>query len=1709
MNNCDIGRRIINWRAFCLVLILLTNLQFAKAQVGSTYAFTQSTDTYTAITGGTTLGTATNDDHVFNNSTAGAISSTTSTGFAIGFNFVYNGVTYNKFAVNTNGWIILGTGTFTIDQTIFAISDIDGPVIAGMSMDLVGKTGAALSYSSTGTAPDRKLVVQWKGYSKYTFDGNTSDVNFQIVLHETSNSIDIIYGSVSTPEEVASTAQVGIKTGLDITQINNRTGITGWGTTTQGVNADDFITFDTVSVPESGLTFSWAPIACTGTPTAGTIDGFTDRSACLTGTPDSISVTGANPLYTGITYQWEQSTDAGANWANAVGGTGATTATYAPPTFAGTEIQYRLTVTCANGGGTASSDAVTLNPPGIPASQATDLTLAGGSYTDATLSWANGSGSRRVVYLSTAPITDPVSGSGLPAVNDDYEYGGTGQQLVYEGTDSSISITGLTCGTTYYAKVFEYTRCGSGPYDMFFNITSGTNALTFTSPLEVALPVTNTFANYDSYNLGNVATGWFESYIETDSGDVPGTANPIGIDSAWVNGTLGSTPTAKINLYSDYYNDWIISPKMAIAADSRVRFKAAITDYDSSSADDDGMDPDDEVKLLITTDCGATWAELYTFNAANTATLTNALQDFSVLLPASYVGETVQVAFQATDGPVDDGADYDFHIANVVIEAVPNCENPMVAATTNITKDTATINWNVPATGIPTGYEYVVSETNTTPVVAGTPGTGTTLTADVTGLNPLTTYYVFVRTVCGGDFSDWSASGTFTTLCNYGTVTANTPASRCGAGEITLGAEASAGSEIQWFDTLTGGTMVGSGEELTTSVNATTTFYATSATIGAGMATVGTGGGQTDDTEVLTAFCNRYSGYKMQIVYTAAELNSAGLFAGNITSLAFNISSLGDSATNSGFTVKMGASANAVISSADFVTTGLSTVYGPATYTHTASGWQNITFTTPYAWDGTSNILVQVSHNGANLSDNAVTYYTETAGATILYSTGSTSTDGNLDNRRLDIMFGGQAACRSPRTAVIATIDTPPALTLSENPAAICIGETTAVVEIATGAEDYDTYVWTPAEGVSGDAVAGWTFNPSVTTTYTLQASQTDGSLCNAAPISVIVSVNALPSAGITVPAAYTICQGSSQALTLTNGATGAATIGTGSVAPGTLSYPNPFSAYYGGAKTQILFTAQELTAQGLLPGSTINKLSFQFNASAAFTLNDLRIKIGTTTNQNTDGGLVSSALLTTVYNANYTPTAGTAGLVAFTLTTPYTWNGGNVIVEIAHNQGNSGNGAGTTTRTTQTSFNSVYTAAKDNVTPAGVTSFDSAIDFGVDIASNLRPNVVFGYTTNNTFAWSPVTNLYTDAAATTAYTGQSVATVYTKPGEDVTYTATIASPAGCEITKQVAITVTITPAPEVADDSQEFCEAGTVADLLPADATIKWYSANTGGTALAATTALEDGVMYYASQTANGCESMTRTGVTAVIHTVVADAPENVNVCSSYELPALTNGAYFTEANGQGTEVAVGTAITETTTLYVFAQVGEDVVCTDENTFIVTVANVPGVEGAATQTINGDVAADATIADLIVTTVTNGTVTWYATEADAMAGTNPLSTDTQLTQGATYYAVQTVGECSSADVLAVTVDIVLGRDGFDIKAFIYHPNPVKNILNISYSSDITSVTVFNLLGQQVITLNPNNTEVKVDMSSLADAPYVVNVTSGNSVKTIKIVKRQ
>ncbi len=83
----------------------------------------------------------------------------------------------------------------------------------------------------------------------------------------------------------------------------------------------------------------------------------------------------------------------------------------------------------------------------------------------------------------------------------------------------------------------------------------------------------------------------------------------------------------------------------------------------------------------------------------------------------------------------------------------------------------------------------------------------------------------------------------------------------------------------------------------------------------------------------------------------------------------------------------------------------------------------------------------------------------------------------------------------------------------------------------------------------------------------------------------------------------------------------------------------------------------------------------------------------------------------------------------------------------------------------------------------------------------------------------------------------------------------------------------------------------------------------------------------------------------------------------------------------------------------------------------------------------------------------------------------------------------------------------VVATDTFSTVNFKFGPNPIKDILNLSFDKNITNVTVINLLGQEVLSSKLDAQEAKINMLTLTSGAYMVKVTADNEVKTIKVIK--
>ncbi|MEM7187839.1 MAG: hypothetical protein AAF466_14420, partial [Bacteroidota bacterium] len=117
-----------------------------------------------------------------------------------------------------------------------------------------------------------------------------------------------------------------------------------------------------------------------------------------------------------------------------------------------------------------------------------------------------------------------------------------------------------------------------------------------------------------------------------------------------------------------------------------------------------------------------------------------------------------------------------------------------------------------------------------------------------------------------------------------------------------------------------------------------------------------------------------------------------------------------------------------------------------------------------------------------------------------------------------------------------------------------------------------------------------------------------------------------------------------------------------------------------------------------------------------------------------------------------------------------------------------------------------------------------------------------------------------------------------------------------------------------------------------------------------------------------------------------------------------------------------------------------------------------PPPTGDSNQTFNEG----ATIEDIVVTPTD---VTWFATENDALNGTNPLPAGTLLVDNTTYYAVNIVDDCLS-DPFAVTVTILLSVNDVSLDSLVVYPNPANDVLLLEAGVTIERMEVYNLAGQ-------------------------------------------
>lgn len=406
-----------------------------KAQV-SAYTFTQSLSSYGAIGSGTMVGALMQDEDV--------------NSVNLPFPFVFNGTTYTTINVCANGYLsfnalsgfeytaisdnstqeviapfgndlVMGilisgdltTGSNTITNCSsvagFSVGDMifdynsdfgSNPVITSISgnnivlntnalsttpaYDVISMNGY-LNQNVIGTAPNRICEFEFHNMSRFFVYDEV--VNFKVRLHETSNIVEFVYGTM-IPGSNSFASEVGLK-GTTNTDFNSRqvTSPGNWNASNASTAITDVCDFDSSTFPVNGQSYKWTPITCL-TPTLSIVS---TKSVSCAGESVTLTVSGAT------SYTW-------ANGSNATQLvlSSSNTATYSV-------LGANLTCTSS-----LTFTQVVVSNPTITILQSNTLICSGQSATltasgASTYSWSNGTPAAQNIVTPTANAVYTVS----------------------------------------------------------------------------------------------------------------------------------------------------------------------------------------------------------------------------------------------------------------------------------------------------------------------------------------------------------------------------------------------------------------------------------------------------------------------------------------------------------------------------------------------------------------------------------------------------------------------------------------------------------------------------------------------------------------------------------------------------------------------------------------------------------------------------------------------------------------------------------------------------------------------------------------------------------------------------------------------------------------------------------------------------------------------------------------------------------------------------------------------------------------------------------------------------------------------------------------------------------------------------------------------------------------------------------------------------
>lgn len=202
----------------------------------------------------------------------------------IGFNFTFYCNNYSNFMISSNGFITFeaaainnGCCTGQLLPNTVAPNDL----VSFAWDDLDPSSGGTIDYFTTGSAPNRKLVMNFNNVPH--FSGGGGPVTSQVVLYESSNMVEIYTASMVT-DGTAHTMGLEDSAGTMAHPVAGRNSDATWSASNEGIR---FMPGSSAA----NLTYSWAPTSGLSNPNVSNPLAFPTQTTTYTVTvADSVCV---------------------------------------------------------------------------------------------------------------------------------------------------------------------------------------------------------------------------------------------------------------------------------------------------------------------------------------------------------------------------------------------------------------------------------------------------------------------------------------------------------------------------------------------------------------------------------------------------------------------------------------------------------------------------------------------------------------------------------------------------------------------------------------------------------------------------------------------------------------------------------------------------------------------------------------------------------------------------------------------------------------------------------------------------------------------------------------------------------------------------------------------------------------------------------------------------------------------------------------------------------------------------------------------------------------------------------------------------------------------------------------------------------------------------------------------------------------------------